>query len=229
MNDKELERMVVRILQRLQPPVAVLVTAASGYREIIRDRLASCGQRLQVWLDEGLTDSEQWQTLGNALSVVGQPPEPCRALVLPFLDYSLAAGLVNGTLQNPAAMRIQEALLAGLPVLALRYHCDPYSELNQLRGAVARSAYAEQRQATLARLAECGVTLCSMNELLEKLASSELTRKSSGNTAEPTPVAGPHRYLTVADVSGNPALASAPAARLTDAARDFIKNNKLWS
>lgn len=229
MNDKELERMVARILQRLQPPVAVLVTAASGYREIIRDRLASCGQRLQVVLDEGLVDSERWRTLGETLSIGDQPPEPCRALVLPFLDYSLAAGLVNGTLHNPAAMRIQEALLAGVPVLALRYHCDPGSELNQLRGAAARSAYAEQMQATLARLAECGVTLCSMNELLEKLADGKLPRKLSGNTADATPIARPHRYLTVADVSGNPALASAPAARLTDAARDFIKNNKLWS
>lgn len=223
MKDEELDRLVARILQRLQPPVAVLVTAANGYREIVCERLASCGQRLQIVLDEGLADSERWQALGETLSVVDRSNEPYRALVLPFLDYSLAAGLVSGTLQNPAAMRVQEALLAGLPVLALRYHCDPYSELNQLRGAVACSAYAEQMQSTLARLTDCGVTLCSMNELLEKLACNGLPANLSGQKTEPKPTAGTHRYLTVADVSGNPALARAPNVRLTDAARDFIK------
>jgi hypothetical protein len=55
------------------------------------------------------------------------------ALLLPFLDYPLAADLVNGTC-NPVARRVHDALLSGLPVLALRYHCDPASELNQLRG-----------------------------------------------------------------------------------------------
>jgi hypothetical protein len=64
---------------------------------------------------------------------------------------------------------LHDALLGGLPVLALRYHCDPASELNQLRGAVSTTPYAGHMQATLARLTACGVTLCTMNELLAKL------------------------------------------------------------
>ncbi|PLL07418.1 hypothetical protein CWN50_39150, partial [Klebsiella michiganensis] len=118
----------------------------------------------------------------------------------------------------PVARRVHDALLSGLPVLALRYHCDPASELNQLRGAQPDSAYAGHMQATLARLAECGIALCTMNELLEKLAS--------GREAAAPSASGPRRYLTVTDVVNNPALACAPEAQLTDAAIDFLKNRK---
>ncbi|MGL6577145.1 hypothetical protein ACSZOE_08005 [Aeromonas hydrophila] len=62
------------------------------------------------------------------------PPASYRALVLPFLDYPLAMDLLSGSLQSPVARRLHDALLSGLPVLALRYHCDPASELNQLLG-----------------------------------------------------------------------------------------------
>ncbi|MEG1350564.1 MAG: hypothetical protein RSD49_21280, partial [Hafnia sp.] len=151
-----------------------------------------------------------WQ---NAL-----PPEPYKALLLPFLDYPLAADLLNGALHSPLARRVHDALLSGLPVLALRYHCDPASELNQLLGAQPDTAYARHMQATLARLADCGVTLCTMNELLERLAS--------GSEAASLPVSAARRYLTVTDVVNNPALASAPDAQLTDAAIDFLKNRK---
>ena len=141
------------------------------------------------------------------------------AVVVPFLDYSLAADLVNGTLQNPQARRLHAALLAGLPVLALRYHCDPASELNQLRGADSATPYAEHMQSTLTRLTACGVTLCTMNELLAKLAAET-------EALAQVPTAGTRRYLTVTDIMNNPALACAPEAQLTDAAIDFLKNRK---
>jgi hypothetical protein len=57
-------------------------------------------------------------------------------------------------------------------------------------------------QATLSRLAECGVTLCTMNELLERLASGREAPSASN----------PQRYLTVTDVVNNPALACARSA-----------------
>ncbi len=123
--------------------------------------------------------------------------------MVPFLDYPLAADLVNGTLQNPQAGRLHAALLAGLPVLALRYHCDPASELNQLRGADSATPYAEHMQSTLTRLTACGVTLCTMNELLAKLAAGT-------EALAQVPTAGTRRYLTVTDIVNNPALACAP-------------------
>ena len=222
MTDEQMEYLVERIIQRLRPPVLVMVGPAAGYRQAIRSRLAGCGQRLQLALDESVTDAALWQAVGETLpSNAWQealPSATWRAVVVPFLDYPLAADLVNGTLQNPQARRLHAALLAGLPVLALRYHCDPASELNQLRGAQPDTAYAGHMQATLARLAECGIALCTMNELLEKLAS--------GREATVAPASGPRRYLTVTDVVNNPALACAPEAQLTDAAIDFLKNRK---
>ncbi|MGF1186518.1 hypothetical protein ACQSHQ_17855 [Klebsiella pneumoniae] len=42
MTDEQIEGLVTRILQRLRPPVLVMVTAADGYRAAIRQRLAGC-------------------------------------------------------------------------------------------------------------------------------------------------------------------------------------------
>lgn len=222
MTDEQMEYLVERIIQRLRPPLLVMVTAAAGYRHAIRQRLAGCGESLHLALDSGIDDGEQWQAIGKTLPAAdwqhGLPSASYKALLLPFLDYPLAADLVNGSLHSPLARRVHDALLSGLPVLALRYHCDPASELNQLRGTQPDTAYAGHMQATLARLAKCGIALCTMNELLERLAS--------GSEATTASVSSPRRYLTVTDVVNNPALACAPEAQLTDAAIDFLKNRK---
>ena len=225
MTDEQIERLVERMLQRLQPPLLVMGTATKGYREAIRSRLAGCGHRLHLALEEGIEDAMQWKPLGDAVaSSVWQqtlPQTPYRALVLPFLDYPLAMDLLSGTLRSPVAQRVHDALLTGLPVFALRYHCDPASELNQLLGAQPNSAYAGHMHAALTRLSEIGVTLCNINELLETLAS--------GDEAAPVPASTTstaRRYLTVSDVEMNPLLASAPEAQLTDAAIDFLKSNR---
>ncbi|QGW95175.1 hypothetical protein [Aeromonas veronii] len=225
MTDEQIERLVEQMLRRLQPPLLVMVTAAQGYRQAIRNRLASCGQPLQLALAEEIEDGALWQPLGETVPAnVWQqalPLAPYRALVLPFLDYPLAMDLLNGSLQSPVARRLHDALLSGLPVLALRYHCDPTSELNQLLGAQTNTAYTGHMQAALTGLNEIGVTLCTMNELLDKLASDHFADLKPVSTASP-----PRRYLTVSDVEMNPMLARAPTAQLTDAAIDFLKNSK---
>lgn len=213
MTDEQIEGVVARILQRLRPPVLVMVTAADGYRAAIRQRLAGSGYPLRLALEEGLADAAAWREVGEII-----PSAPWRGVLLPFLDYPQASDLLNGTLRNPVSRCAHEALLAGIPVLALRYHCDPHSELNQLRGAQAGSAYAGHLQATLARLEACGVFLGTMNELLAKLDAPTAPAAASSE---------PRRYLTVTDVVNNPALAAAPRAQLTDAAIDYLKNRKI--
>ncbi|MGR7059036.1 hypothetical protein ACU63P_23915 [Klebsiella aerogenes] len=222
MTDEQIEGLVARVLQRLRPPVLVMVTAADGYRAAIRQRLAGSGYPLRLALEDGLADAAAWREVGEIIpSSAWQdalPSAPWRAVLLPFLDYPLASDLLNGTLSSPLARCAHEALLAGIPVLALRYHCDPLSELNQLRGAQADSAYAGHLQATLARLESCGVFLGTMNELLATLDAPTTPAAASGE---------PRRYLTVTDVVNNPALAAAPHAQLTDAAIDYLKNRKI--
>ncbi|EKQ6529264.1 TPA: hypothetical protein RFS88_003168 [Klebsiella aerogenes] len=222
MTDEQIEGLVARVLQRLRPPVLVMVTAADGYRAAIRQRLAESGYPLRLALEDGLADAAAWREVGEIIpSSAWQealPSAPWRAVLLPFLDYPLASDLLNGTLSSPLARCAHEALLAGIPVLALRYHCDPLSELNQLRGAQADSAYAGHLQATLARLEACGVFLGTMNELLATLDAPTAPAAASGE---------PRRYLTVTDVVNNPALAAAPHAQLTDAAIDYLKNRKI--
>ncbi|HFF8549080.1 TPA: hypothetical protein ACGEYS_002623 [Kluyvera cryocrescens] len=218
MTEQQIDRLVAQVLQRIQPPVLVLVTAACGYREEIRQRLAGCGERLHLALDGEMDDAQRWQEIGQFLPAAAwqqaRPGVAYKALLVPFLDYPLAADVVSGRLASPAARRLHEALLTGIPVLALSYHCNPHSELNQLRGSSADSAYAAHIEATLNRLAACGVNLCTMNELLAKLATGESTPAASATA---------RRYLTVTDIVNNPALAGTPNAVMTDAAADFIK------
>ena len=46
MTDEQIEGLVARILQRLRPPVLVMVTAADGYRTAIRQAAATrCASR----------------------------------------------------------------------------------------------------------------------------------------------------------------------------------------
>ncbi|MEX3021738.1 hypothetical protein AB4K05_19325 [Kluyvera sp. STS39-E] len=214
MTDSQLDRLVTLIVARLQPPVLVMVTPGTGYRDAIRQRLAGCGERLHLALDDGLEDALQWQALGETQLATDGPITRYKAVVVPFLDYPLAVDLVSGTLKNPVARRLHDALLAGIPVLALRYHCCPHSELNQLRGAVEDSAYVAHVDATLAQLTNCGVSLCTMNALLEELALG---------SAQAAPIETTRRYLTVTDIVNNPSLAGKPNAVMTDAAVDYLK------
>ena len=220
MTEQQIDTIVNLILQRLQPAVLVMVTSADGYRDLIHQRLARCRPRLHLALDAPISDTERWQQIADVIPAKRSqhklPSTPYKALLLPFLSYPLAVDIVNGTLQSPVAQRVHDALLAGIPVLALRYYCDPHSELNALRGTV-HSDYAAHLSATLTGLSECGITLCSMNEMLEKLATDGSSQ---------SPVSHHRRYLTVTDIVNNPALAKSPDAVLTDAAVDFLKAQK---
>ena len=220
MTEQQIDTIVNLILQRLQPAVLVMVTSADGYRDLIHQRLARCGERLHLALDETISDSERWQQIGDVIPAKTWqhklPSTPYKALLLPFLSYPLAVDIVNGTLQSPVAQRVHDALLAGIPVLAPRYLCDPHSELNALRG-VAQPGYAAQMSATLERLTANGITLGTLNELLDRLTA---------NARPPVVSESPRRYLTVTDIVNNPALAESPDAVLTDAAVDFLKAQK---
>ena len=222
MSDEQIEHIVRLVIQRLQPPALVMVTAAAGYRQLIRQRLAVCGYPLRLMLADDIDDAQAWRALGQIITQDARnsalPTGPWRAVLLPFLDYPLAAQLVSGNLQTTEAKRLHEVLLTGTPVLALRYHCDPDSELNQLRGAAHGSAYARHMQKTLAQLPACGITLCTLNDMLERLSSAPAERPETGSAV---------RYLTRRDVESNPALAGAPHAQLTDAAIDFLKEKKV--
>ena len=67
MTDEQIEGVVARILQRLRPPVLVMVTAADGYRAAIRQRLAGSGYPLRLALEEGLADAAAWREVGEII------------------------------------------------------------------------------------------------------------------------------------------------------------------
>ena len=106
MTDEQIEGLVTRILQRLRPPVLVMVTAADGYRAAIRQR---GGLRLPAAPRAGGGSRRRHRVArgGRDYPVIDRqdllPSAPWRAVLLPFLDYPQASDLLNGTLRNPVS------------------------------------------------------------------------------------------------------------------------------
>jgi hypothetical protein len=67
--------------------------------------LAGCGERLHLALESGMDDNEQWRAIGQTLPAAdwqhALPSASYKALLLPFLDYPLAADLVKGSCTVP--------------------------------------------------------------------------------------------------------------------------------
>ena len=223
MTDNEIEFLVATVLARLKKPVLLVLTAGTGYQQEIIERLATLDMRFDIVMTDNATKrhcSTLWKKLGESLPCDFLNEVPPRlsysAVVLPFMEYSLAAELVCGTLLSPVSQLVHHALISGVPTLALRYHCDPHSELNALRGFDANPAYLQQIQHTLAQLQRYGLTLCDMNELIARLTAPAMSSSEYSNT----------RYITLAELENNPALANHSASRFTDAAIDYLKEIK---
>lgn len=224
MTNNEMEQLVSLVLARLKKPVLVVLTAGTGYQQEIVDRLATLDLRFDLVMTEEAAAKHSralWGRLGEYLpgSLQNIPVNlPWSAVVLPFMTYPLAAELVSGTLHSPVSQLVHHVLLSGIPTLALRYHCDPGSELNELRGFNNNPACLQQIQRTLMQLQKFGLTLCTLTELYGRLDAS-LSAISS-------PTFSPGGYITVSDLINNPALGNATTSRFTDAAVDYLKGSK---
>lgn len=220
MTDNETEHLIKAVLARLKKTVLLVLTAGTGYQQEIIDRLATLNMRYDMVMTEEAMRRHCrtiWEPLASSLpdNFLHEIPAhlPYSAVVLPFMEYSLAAELAGGILQSPVSKLVHHALISGVPTLALRYHCDPHSELNALRGYDKNPAYLQQIQHTLTQLQKYGLALCTMNELV-----ASLTTSSGRPSLECSP-----RYITVAELEKNPALVNHATSRFTDAAIDYMK------
>ena len=220
MTESDIERVVALTLQRLHPPTLLLIAEPQDYQQTIHLRLGSCDCDFRIALDK-TADEEQWKSLGQIMTTNDVLRSLCmdayHAVVIPFMPYSLAADIVNGAMHSLFVQMIHQALCRDLPVLALRYYCDPLSELNQLKGAVKNQNYIQFMQAKLATLKSIGVTLCTLDELIEKL---------SGNSNEMPVAKVARRYVTLSDLTQDPTISAMDGALLTDAASDYIRQKK---
>jgi len=219
MTEKDIERIVALTLQRLRPPTLLLISEAQEYQKIIHARLEACHCVYRLAF-EGGAEEALWHSLGNVHEDEGWlrtlSSVPYRAMVIPFLSYALAADVVNGVMHRSFAKAIHQALSCGLPVFALPYYCDPDSEINRLKGNSAHPGYVKHVQATLLTLKNMGVTLCSLDELIANLMGSEISDAR----------ASVRRYITVNDIINKRVKTDIPGALLTDAASDYLKNQK---
>ncbi len=130
MTDEQIEGLVTRILQSLRPPVLVMVTAADGYRAAIRQRLAGCGYPLRLRAGGGSRRRHRVARGGRDYPVIDPAGSPAVSAVAGgTATVSRLSASLGSAERHPAQSGLRcahEALLAGIPVLALRYHCDPH-------------------------------------------------------------------------------------------------------
>jgi hypothetical protein len=125
MTDEQMEDLVARIIQRLRPPVLVMVTAAAATAGNppaaggLRRSAAPGAGRGSADRRSGRRSVKRCRRRGRQDAAVGlHGGRCCRFSTIRWRRSA------ERHLRNPQA-RAHEALLAGLPVLALRYHCDP--------------------------------------------------------------------------------------------------------
>lgn len=224
MNPSLTDQLVEEILRRLQKKVLLLLTRGDGYRDEIFTRLRAMENvAFTVAAADDVHDADRWATLGGLRPLdefaAPQSMAPYHTLLLPFLDVVTVAELADARPLSTVSRVTHHALLAGKAVLALPYHCDPGSELNRVRGLGKNPAYAARIQAHLAALAGCGVSLCDLDDAERQLSGIHATPPVA--TATTTA-----HYLTLRDVMADQRLAQTPGARLTDAALDYLKQNR---
>ncbi|BDH47236.1 hypothetical protein TUM12370_32800 [Salmonella enterica subsp. enterica serovar Choleraesuis] len=229
MTEQEREAVINEVLARLRQPSLVVIQAATGYQREIIERLSAVPQACwHVALTPegmaqhgGLISGLGCQLDDNALRNI-QAAAGYRALLLPFLDGISAANLASGCLRNLAEETIHRALMMGKPVLALRCHLDPQSELNQIRGLANNPGYQRHVAGILQQLQDMGITFCSLDEM----ARGEHSEREQPAVSLPTrdePQPG-QRFTTLREIQRNPGVVLTKDVRLTDAAADYLKS-----
>lgn len=202
----------------MRPRALVLLTAANGYREIIRTRLQHCQTFSPVILfsdnaREFHTEAD-WSQLGPITSLAESSKtgalDNIERVLIPFLDFTTAAEVANGLLQSEAARFIHLARMSGRPIMALDYNCNPTSELNQLKGLSRAGENAPQAD-HLPKLVAQGIELCTLGQML---------------SAKPDEVTAPAQgYITLSEFKRYDGHLP-PGARLTDPALEYSRGKK---
>lgn len=222
MQREIIDRLVNEVLSRMRPPALVLLTAADGYRDIIRTRLQRCQTFTPVILfsdnaREFHTEAD-WGQLGpiTSLTEISQTGalDNIERVLIPFLDFSTAAEVANGLLQSEAARFIHLARMSGRQIMALDYNCNPASELNQLKG-LNRAGENTPLADHLPKLVTQGIELCTLDQMLS----------AKPTISEREVVAPAQAYITLSELkrlNGH----SPPGAKLTDLALEYSRGKK---
>ncbi|QCJ71438.1 hypothetical protein C9446_17275 [Providencia heimbachae] len=229
MNEKRIEQIVAQVLQSLKKKVLVVLSPAQGYEQAIYQRLMQLSTvSFSVYVtNEMLANpcSDKWSSLGNILTKSTFETNMLmqyQAVFLPFIDAKTVGEVANGLFTSEESQITLAALALAMPVMALKYHCCPESELNQVLGLNKNKHYNNLIKDNINKAISLGINFDSFNDIENKLLleSNELNIKSKTNQINSS------RYITLNEVMNDPGGYSTNKNKLTDSATDYLKSLK---
>ncbi|EPL9568982.1 hypothetical protein MMK73_001038 [Providencia rettgeri] len=228
MNEKQIEQIVEQIVRQLNQRVLVVLSPVEGYQQAIYQRLMQFSSISFSLYATNLMPStphfRQWAGLGTMLdkntlqlNALGR----YHSVFLPFIDAKVVGEVANGLFTSEESQLVLHALAQNIPVLALKHHCCPESEINQILGLDKNKHYNSLIKENMTKLISLGVQFNTFNEIENKFLENKFNQKikPENNHYE-------RRYITLNEVMKNPGGYIANDNKLTDSATDYLKSLK---
>ena len=229
MNEKLIEQIVAQVLSRLKKQVLVVLSPAQSYEQAIYQRLM---QMTSVSFTVYVTDTmsahknlAQWASLGKIITketISIETLHQYHDIFLPFIDMKIVAEVANGLFINEESQLILQALSKNIAVMALKYHCCPESELNQILGFNKNKQYNSLVKDNINKAMLLGVQFDSFNNIEDKLL---MTKDIQSEKNEVNDI-NLERYITLKEVMRSPEIYCLTKNKLTDSAIDYLKSLK---
>ncbi|EPL6453863.1 MULTISPECIES: hypothetical protein [Providencia] len=228
MNEKQIEQIVEQIVWQLNQRVLVVLSPVEGYQQAIYQRLTQFSSvSFSLYATDLMPSTpyfEQWATLGTMfdkntlqLNALGR----YHSVFLPFIDAKVVGEVANGLFTSEESQLVLHALAQNIPVLALKHHCCPESELNQILGLDKNKHYNNLIKENMTKIISLGVQFNTFNEIENKLLKNNVNQ-----IIEPKNNHYESRYITLNEVMKNPGGYIANDNKLTDSAIDYLKSLK---
>ncbi|MGV2937169.1 hypothetical protein ACIPUA_19385 [Providencia sp. AGC89] len=229
MNEKLIEQIVQQVLRQLKRQVLVVLSPVEGYQQAIYQRLAQLDSVcFSFYATASMLQSsnmEKWAELGhvidkNTLSINKLSHYSC--LFLPFIDAKVVGEIASGLFVSEESELTLHALSQNIPILALKYHCCPESELSHILGLNKNENYNHLIKENISKAINLGIQFFPLNEIEKKLLTHDISKYLKPEITNETP----SRYITLKEVMNNPRGYCANENKLTDSAIDYLKSLK---
>ncbi|BBU98976.1 hypothetical protein J0A78_11445 [Providencia rettgeri] len=229
MNEKLIERIVQQVLRQLKRQVLVVLSPVEGYQQAIYQRLAQLDSvSFSFYATASMHQSfdvEKWAELGSVINKSTLSINSLNhydSLFLPFIDAKVVGEIANGLFMSEESELVFHALSQNMPILALKYHCCPESELSQVLGLNKNENYNQLIKENITKAIKLGVYFDSFNEIENKFLIRDITENLKPEINDEHP----NRYITLKEVMNNPRGYCANENKLTDSAIDYLKSLK---
>lgn len=226
MNEKMIEQIVLQVLQQLKRRVLVLLSPSQDYQQAVYQRLLQLPSMSFSFYatKEMLTQStiNQWKEIGQCFDIHTFNMEKLagfHGVFLPFIGTKVLNEVVNGLATNEESEIIIQTLSRNIPIMALKYHCCPESDLNQILGLNKNEHYNRLIKENMNKAISLGIQFDTFNNIENKMLikNDEISSENKINQ---------NRYITLREVMNDPKEYSLNKNKLTDSAMDYLKSLK---